>query len=204
MIIKPIETGYKGYRFRSRLEARWAVFFDHLGVKWEYEKEGYDLGRDLPEMLINPETLINRLPRNKWYLPDFWLPEIQFWAEVKGAPFTDQEAAMCQALAMLTDRNVLMLPGQPDYMAYRFYSGQYMRGGFFGGLCSCLLTRDYLIENRLYSVHSKIGMNKFEQESWLKQDVRYVQAVNAARSARFEFGEQGRERFNASASFDRK
>lgn len=25
-----IETEYKGYRFRSRLEARWAVFFDTL------------------------------------------------------------------------------------------------------------------------------------------------------------------------------
>lgn len=25
--IKPIETIYNGYHFRSRLEARWAVFF---------------------------------------------------------------------------------------------------------------------------------------------------------------------------------
>jgi len=39
--IKPIETVYKGYRFRSRLEARWAVFFDSLGVKYEYEPEGF-------------------------------------------------------------------------------------------------------------------------------------------------------------------
>jgi hypothetical protein len=43
-VIKAIETRYKGYRFRSRLEARWAVFFDALGVEWEYEKEGFDLG----------------------------------------------------------------------------------------------------------------------------------------------------------------
>lgn len=49
-----IETRYKGYRFRSRLEARWAVFFDAAGVKWEYEFEGYDLG-------------------NVWYLPDFMM-----------------------------------------------------------------------------------------------------------------------------------
>jgi hypothetical protein len=28
MSAKAIETHYKGYRFRSRLEARWAVFFD--------------------------------------------------------------------------------------------------------------------------------------------------------------------------------
>lgn len=63
--IKPIETKYKGCRFRSRLEARYAVLFDRLGVRWEYETEGYDLGK------------------YGWYLPDFWLPEIQFHAEIK-------------------------------------------------------------------------------------------------------------------------
>lgn len=41
--IKAIETKYKGYRFRSRLEARWAIFFDVMGFEWEYEPEGYDL-----------------------------------------------------------------------------------------------------------------------------------------------------------------
>lgn len=51
--IKPIETYYNGYRFRSRLEARWAVFLDALGVRWEYEPEGFEL------------------PSGKWYLPDF-------------------------------------------------------------------------------------------------------------------------------------
>lgn len=38
--LKPINTRYKGYLFRSRLEARWAVFLDSLGITWEYEKEG--------------------------------------------------------------------------------------------------------------------------------------------------------------------
>lgn len=41
--IKAIETVYGGYRFRSRLEARWAVFFNTLGIPFEYEKEGFDL-----------------------------------------------------------------------------------------------------------------------------------------------------------------
>ena len=53
MDIKPIETYYNGYRFRSRLEARWAVFFDALGVKYEYEPEGF------------------KLPSGRMYLPDF-------------------------------------------------------------------------------------------------------------------------------------
>ena len=52
-MIKAIQTRYKGYHFRSRLEARWAVFFDALGLEWEYEPEGFDLGEA------------------GWYLPDF-------------------------------------------------------------------------------------------------------------------------------------
>jgi hypothetical protein len=63
--LKAIETVYHGYRFRSRLEARWGVFFDTIGVPWEYEKEGFDLGVA------------------GWYLPDFWLPEQRCWIEIK-------------------------------------------------------------------------------------------------------------------------
>lgn len=32
-----IQTYYKGIRFRSRLEATWAAFFDLCGWQWEYE-----------------------------------------------------------------------------------------------------------------------------------------------------------------------
>ena len=66
--IRPIETRYKGYRFRSRLEARWAVFFDAMGVRFEYEKEGF------------------HLPSGRLYLPDFWLPSLGCWAEIKPVP----------------------------------------------------------------------------------------------------------------------
>ena len=71
--LKPIETHYRGYRFRSRLEARWAVFFDKLRVRWDYEPQGYAL------------TLLPRDPDHLGaYLPDFWLPDQQSWFEVKG------------------------------------------------------------------------------------------------------------------------
>lgn len=63
-MIKPIETIYKGYRFRSRLEARWAVFFDDLEEEWEYEKEGFEVDGER-------------------YLPDFYLPEKDLWVEIK-------------------------------------------------------------------------------------------------------------------------
>jgi len=38
-MVKP--TKYAGITFRSRLEARWAVFFDALGISWEYEPETF-------------------------------------------------------------------------------------------------------------------------------------------------------------------
>lgn len=66
MDIKPIETLYDGHRFRSRLEARWAVFFDALGIRYQYEMEGY------------------KLSDQQCYLPDFFLPDDGYYVEVKG------------------------------------------------------------------------------------------------------------------------
>jgi hypothetical protein len=64
--IKPIPTRYAGRLFRSRLEARFALFFNELGIVWEYEPEGFDLP-------------------SGWYLPDFYLPKMHggTWIEVK-------------------------------------------------------------------------------------------------------------------------
>lgn len=41
--IPAIETRAYGCRFRSRLEARWAVFLTEAGFSWEYEPEGAEL-----------------------------------------------------------------------------------------------------------------------------------------------------------------
>lgn len=68
MEIKAIETEYNGYKFRSRLEARWAVFFDELGIKYEYEEEGFELDDGTR------------------YLPDFHLTDLNMYVEVKGDP----------------------------------------------------------------------------------------------------------------------
>lgn len=53
-MIKAIETEYKGCRFRSRTEARWAVFFDALDWSWQFEQEGFELksGRYLSDFLV--------------------------------------------------------------------------------------------------------------------------------------------------------
>jgi len=46
---------YAGVQFRSRLEAKWAAFFDLVGWKWEYEP--LDLNGYIPDFLV---TFLNR------------------------------------------------------------------------------------------------------------------------------------------------
>lgn len=102
MNIKAIETVYKGYRFRSRLEARWAVFFDAMGVEWRYEPEGYDLGEF------------------GWYLPDFYLPTLKLWAEIK--PETVEQSDIDKVHAFSYRYPIVMLRGYPgkshEYTSY--------------------------------------------------------------------------------------
>lgn len=76
--IKPIETYYKGYRFRSRAEARWAVFFDACNVEWEYEAEGYDLGNGLYYL---PDFLVHNIVINPYSKPK---KKADLYVEVKG------------------------------------------------------------------------------------------------------------------------
>lgn len=91
---KAIETRYKGFRFRSRLEARWAVFFDTLGVEYHYEPEGYEL------------------PDGTWYLPDFFLPAEDCYFEIKGPAPTDEDWNKAGQLAYATQKFVNILSGQ--------------------------------------------------------------------------------------------
>jgi len=70
--IKAIETEYAGYKFRSRLEARYAIYFDALGIKWRYETEGFEL------------------PSGR-YLPDFYFIEHGVYGEIKPYGFTGDE-----------------------------------------------------------------------------------------------------------------
>lgn len=87
MEIKPIETIYKGHRFRSRLEARFAVFFDYMGIRYIYEPEGYDLGNGIK------------------YLPDFYLPDADQFFEVKGI-LTELDIEKIEKLSSATGKYV--------------------------------------------------------------------------------------------------
>jgi len=58
--IPAIETKYRGMLFRSRLEARWAAFFDRAGWHWEYEP--FDLSGWVPDFAIRAPSGPARKP----------------------------------------------------------------------------------------------------------------------------------------------
>ena len=89
---KVIETKYHGYKFRSRLEARWAVFFDTIGIEYWYEHEGYSLEGTL-------------------YLPDFYLPQQDCFVEVKGEEPTKEEKRKASLLSLHTGKLVYIFFG---------------------------------------------------------------------------------------------
>ncbi|WP_225007445.1 PDDEXK family nuclease [Novosphingobium percolationis] len=90
-----IQTLYRGIKFRSRAEARWAVVFDALGWRYDYEPEGY------------------RLPSGS-YLPDFYLPELEAFFEVKGRPPDPLEFLKASELCVATEHVVILSHGPPN------------------------------------------------------------------------------------------
>lgn len=170
--IKPIQTRYKGYHFRSRLEARWAVYFEAIGLKWEYELEGFDLGS------------------LGFYLPDFWLPQVSMWAEVKSKEFTHEENLKAMGLADITRYPVLRLVGTPDFKTYlAWLPGPHASNEPQDREDDFLISMYHsypLTEGRFYQ-NSGYGGEWYFGDDWPEDGV--IDAIVAARSARFEHGE---------------
>lgn len=176
-MIKAIETRYKGYRFRSRLEARWAVFFDALGLEWQYEPEGFELpsGRYLPDFLVT------------W--PGRWDGEqSSFWCEVKPAPLDARERELCEQLVATTERECILLVGMPEPKAYTAISIDID----FNGPTPTDSTQD--TEVLLWSGKRRPWWTPFDDDVqiYAAKDATYMSAVFAARAARFEYGETPR------------
>lgn len=91
--IKAIETKYDSYRFRSRLEARWAVFFNTLNISYIYEMEGF---------------VLEGTP----YLPDFFLPQHDCFVEIKGVEPTDDELRKARLLCLYSMKCVYLFSGE--------------------------------------------------------------------------------------------
>lgn len=184
--LRAITTRYKNHSFRSRLEARYAVYFDHLGIKWEYEPEGFELGNGLR------------------YLPDFWLPEWGIWIEVK--PVAPDAAGVEKARRLAAGHSaVLMLVGEPKAELHdqnRFFGWDsdmefrsYPAGSFAHFKDELHLQVAFSFSKDFYSTEAKMRENDsiptfshhYDDVDWSAAEA----AVTAALSARFEFGANG-------------
>lgn len=123
-MIKAIETEYNGYRFRSRLEARWAVFFDAAGIEYQYEPEGFELSCG-------------------WYLPDFYLPDFEIYVEIK--PFDknvvhhvgdgNEWEVKCDTFRDETGKAILLCYDDPSKDVFKYLSA-YDTTDSSGGNCT--------------------------------------------------------------------
>jgi hypothetical protein len=186
--IKAIETIYAGHRFRSRLEARWAVVFDALGIRWEYEAEGF-------------ATSAGR------YLPDFRFgsadsDQPRLWAEVKGDSLSAGDARKVMAFAFDPGepRWIVALGPIPDHGCQSLFTGWGLVDGapramswHLGALTGWRALGDSYGEPEGDTLPQFSGhfRRKVFYYPGLESAATYA-ALDAGRMARFEHGESGR------------
>lgn len=190
MTLKPIQTRYKGHHFRSRLEARYAVFLDHLGVQWQYEPEGFELSAGR-------------------YLPDFFLPAVNggTWLEIKphggGSFFGFASGGRLEDPRLEEFADQVRELGQSFYVAYGIPAADLDYNYDEGMLeapwdphhwcvCSCGQTVGIQFEgrgDRIRCPRPDCCASSHGDRGHSYDHSRIVVAAQAARSARFERGE---------------
>lgn len=118
-----IITNYNGHTFRSIMEARWAVFFDYFGFRWDYEPVGFECGEEK-------------------YLPDFYIKDFDLYVEVKHTDGEETERAKrfardrkfnlvicdgnphCRPLLLVAGRTNFDLPVDTTQMLWFYKPGQ--------------------------------------------------------------------------------
>lgn len=108
--MKILPTEFRGVKYRSRTEARWAVFFSALGVDAVYEPEGYELDD------------------GTCYLPDFFIPAWDIYMEIKGKEPSIEEKRKCQSLCKGAHKPVLIMSGGPGGLGWLFTPNMKRKG----------------------------------------------------------------------------
>ena len=163
-------TTYNGIPFRSRLEARWAIFFDAMSTPWEYEPENF-------------------ITKQGPYLPDFYLPELKSFFIVKGEELPKSEEIKCWEIAMAIDKHFIFAVGAipPVFNDNdRNFSLWSTRGDWPYFFCRCtacgaLTFQWYGLADR----HCGVGSNG-DDSGITRYDTPEIQtAIRLARSARY-------------------
>ena len=159
------------------------MFFDALGVKYEYEPEGFVLSD------------------GTYYLPDFYLPESKSWFEVKG----EMDEASSHKIDQFIKEGNHMTIGYPGFEFNSMVRGAmegesaYFAGSEASWLCECVKCgKKWFMGTDWYwgcpCCGAYDGDGHFiiiadgDPDGW-NSSSEYERAVNAAKRARFEHGE---------------
>jgi hypothetical protein len=91
---------WNGTRFASKLEISWAFFLDGLRIQWEYETKPVFLFKGTPDVI--------------GYTPDFWLPKMGVFLEIKGRVLLPQAVERMEYTAHETGCPVILAQGSPS------------------------------------------------------------------------------------------
>ena len=180
--MNPLPTKFNGTTFRSRTEARWAVFFTCMNWEWTYENQGFELeagGHYLPDFEI-------RLPNTEMY-----------FVEVKPDDFDkfEQEEYMdrLQRFTSEAGKDLLILDGNPSCKPFDLVCHS-----FEGKSLGCAFLQDYepyvrwideywmgyiqldATTGRQFTVHR--NDERLQRKSFGR---RYVESLNAAKAEKF-------------------
>ena len=182
--ISALESRCLGYVFRSRMEARWAIFMDALKVPFHYELEAFNLG-------------------GICYLPDFYLPTMDVFIEVKSPLAGPVDYEKIQLLADHTRKAVYVVKTPPEAPCVRETKCGYVwhgslfdvfdRGGDEEHLwCQCRKCGALGIEWHGLSNRIECGCNSSNDIDWPNFDTdTLVAAYNKSKSWRFDGAKVG-------------
>ena len=204
-MIQAIETLYRGYRCRSRLEARWLYFLDLIGIRYEYESQGF-------------------YADGIYYLPDIYIPAYSTFIEVKNESVYEDNncrAEACKKMAAICGACVeyagIIVYGDPltglcesyCFLSNEMCSGtdwvpvsfEYIRDDKASGAGICYngkeLMRTYA-GTMMYEGFEDISTSNYAYVPDLKDLM--LKAKLRARGARFEHGENPENTVNAEST----
>jgi hypothetical protein len=167
--IPAIPTKVNGIWYRSRLEARVAMLFHTIGIQADYEPDGFILN-------------------GVGYLPDFYLPQVRMFLEVKPREFSEIEMQLAKALAIVSKRPVILFVGRPELRCYPTIHPVFLDDGVETEIHSYLLDIDYH-KRRYYEDEKRFWcccQGEFGEETGFSS--KYRQAVIWVRTCSFEEG----------------
>lgn len=166
--IKAIDTKYNGHLFRSRLEARWAVYFDKLNIKYLYEDEGY------------------LLSDGQKYLPDFHIKNTKIFIEIKPDNYNWEDDLKHDLFSEDMDCFVIVHAGLPGQERSKVFFGKSYIGKFpyprvdgVSMVWLCPLFMDWPVIKKI--------MEGYDWEFPPKVAIALTYAIESASKARFEF-----------------